>query len=212
MNKKKNIVIFDFDGTLVDSMSAFADLAAHVMPRHYAIDGLTARRLYLESSGRPFREQLEQVFPAHPANATAAEEFEREKQRTYFNEPLFTDAKETIATLRARGFKVVVSSNNVQQLVDQYIARAGIEVDWSLGWRPAFPKGEAHFSAIEKKFGVARAAMTFVGDSLHDGERASAAGVDFVAKAGTFAPTEFRQHFPRAPVIHGLTELPPLFR
>ncbi|MBI4126512.1 MAG: HAD family hydrolase, partial [Deltaproteobacteria bacterium] len=47
---KKKVIIFDFDGTLVDSMNDFADVAASVMPRHFPVDAETAKRLYIESS------------------------------------------------------------------------------------------------------------------------------------------------------------------
>lgn len=204
---QKKVVIFDLDGTLVDSMDSFADTAARVMPRYYAIDGPTARAKYLESSGRPFFEQLEVIFPTHPKNQEAAARFEDEKKKDYFSRPAFPDTRTTLAALRAKGYRVVVSSNNFQELVDQYLNHANIEVDLALGWQPGFAKGEDHFKRIESTFGITRRDMIFVGDSLHDGERAKLSGIDFVGKVGTFSLSAFTNAFPTASAITSLSEL-----
>lgn len=206
-----NVVVFDFDGTLVDSMSAFADIAARVMPRRLPVDAATARRLYLETSGLPFFQQLETLFPGDPAIAATAEEFEQAKAEGYFDEPLYEDAAETLAHLRERGVRVAVSSNNFQELVDRFVERAGIFFDLVLGFREGFAKGEAHFAHIEESFGIPREQIIFVGDSLKDGERARASGVAFIGKEGIFTRKQFRKQFPDAPVITTLSELKQMF-
>lgn len=204
-------VIFDFDGTLVDSMEAFADIAAGAMERHLGIDAATGRRRYLETSGIPFFQQLELIAPGNPKNAAASEEFERLKLENYFNEPLYHDTAETLRHLRAQGVKVVVSSNNFQHLVDQFVEHKGIAFDLVLGFQEGFDKGEAHFRQVEKTLGIPRERMAFVGDSLKDGERATASGVAFIGKEGTFSRREFRAEFPKARVIQNLGELKALF-
>lgn len=210
-DKNAQAVIFDFDGTIVDSMNAFANIASKVMPRHYAIDTETAKQRYLETSGLPFFQQLEAIFPGNPANAKAAEEYENLKLRNYFDEPLFEDAVETISNLRSRGIKVIVSSNNFQHLVDKFVGRTGIEFDMVLGFKPGFAKGRDHFKHIEEKTGVARNAMTFIGDSIKDGERAADYGIKFIAKEGIFTGIQFSAHFPDAKVISNLAELKTMF-
>ena len=80
-NTSKKVVVFDFDGTVVDSMDSFADIAADVMPRYYSISGEEAKRLYLETSGIPFFQQLEQLFPNNENNDKAAHDFEETKKR-----------------------------------------------------------------------------------------------------------------------------------
>ena len=204
---KKKVIIFDFDGTLVDSMDDFADLASAIMPRYFPVDEPRAREMYLESSGRPFHEQLETLFPQHQSNTSAATEFETTKKLTYIHRPLFTGAGAALTSLREQRLKTVVSSNNSQELVEEYIAQNGMSFDLILGWRPNFCKGEDHFNAITTTFGVNRSEMIFVGDSLHDGDRAHAAGIDFIAKLGTFTPEEFRRHLPGTQVITNLLEL-----
>jgi phosphoglycolate phosphatase-like HAD superfamily hydrolase len=209
--KSPRAVVFDFDGTLVDSMSAFADIAAQVMPRRLPIDAATARRLYLETSGLPFFRQLEALFPGDPHNAATAAEFEQAKLEGYFREPLFPDAAATVARLREQGLKAVVSSNNFQHLVDQYIERTKIDFDLVLGFREGFNKGAPHFCHIERRLEVPRSRITFVGDSLKDGERARDCGIAFIGKEGTFTREQFRAAFPDVRVIAALTELVTMF-
>ena len=209
--RKPDVIVFDFDGTIVNSMEAFADIAAKVMPRHHPIDSTTARRLYLETSGIPFFQQLEVIFPNDPANAATAEEFERIKLEGYFDEPLFDDAADTVGALRAMGMKAVVSSNNFQELVDRFVAGCGIEFDMVCGFRDGFAKGADHFRHIEKSFGVEPGQVAFVGDSLKDGERARGSNIPFIAKTGIFTREQFMEKFPDARVISALSELRQMF-
>ena len=209
--KGKKVVIFDFDGTIVDSMDAFADIAADVMPRHFPIDPVTAKRRYLETSGLPFFQQLEVIFPKHPANAKAADEFEKKKLENYFEKPVYGDAAHTLKHLREKGIKVAVSSNNFQELVDKFVGQTGIVFDMVLGFKPDFAKGKDHFEHILRETGLKAEEMIFVGDSIKDGERARDFGIDFIGKEGIFSRNEFKRHFPDAKVISTLAELKKLF-
>lgn len=204
---KKKAFIFDFDGTLVDSMQNFADIAARAMSKRLKIDQNTARRLYIETSGLPFHEQLEVLFPGNLANKETAAEFEKAKLEGYFDEPLFDDAKETIAHLRHLGAKAIVSSNNFQHLVERYVGNTGVSFDMVLGFKDGFSKGRDHFAHVEKSFGIVRQEMAFVGDSIKDGERAKEFGIEFIAKEGTFTKKEFMDAFPGTRVIKNLSEL-----
>lgn len=208
---KNAAVVFDFDGTIVDSMNTFADIAADVMPRRLEIDSKSARRKYLETSGIPFFQQLEVLFPGHPANKETAEEFEKLKLEGYLDEPLFEDAADTLKHLKKTGIKVAVSSNNFQHLVDLFVENKGIEFDAVLGFKHGFEKGADHFSFIENEFKIPRERMTFVGDSLKDGERADGFGIKFIAKEGFFTKEQFAQKFPRVRVISSLSELKEIF-
>ncbi len=203
----KKVLVFDFDGTIVNSMEAFADVAAEVMPKYFPIDSETARRRYLETSGLPFFQQLEVIFPGNPANKKAADEFEKKKLENYFEKPLYEDAAETLETLRKKGIKVCVSSNNFQELVDRFVGQTGIAFDMVLGFRPNFAKGADHFAHIMRELDCDHDDVTFVGDSIKDGERAADFGIDFIGKEGTFGRHEFKKHFPKSDVIKNLSDL-----
>lgn len=203
----KEVVIFDFDGTIVDSMQAFADIAAHVIPKYYSMDAQTARRKYLETSGIPFFQQLEVLFPNDESNDIAADEFERIKKKDFMSKPAYSGTRETLENLRKRGIKTVVSSNNFQELVDPHVEKLGIIFDIVLGFKTNFAKGKDHFAYIEKVLNVQKEKMLFVGDSIKDGERAESFGIDFIGKTGTFTKDEFKSKFPNSEIINDIIEL-----
>ena len=62
------LVVFDVDGTLIDTMQSFADYAALLMKDHYGVEFSEARSVYFETSGLPFRKQLAQIFPGNRMN------------------------------------------------------------------------------------------------------------------------------------------------
>ena len=206
-NGGKRACIFDFDGTLVDSMGAFADLAGRLLQEAFGLTKEEGRERYLRTSGLPFREQLEALFPSDPRNERTALAFEERKRLDYFAQPLFPNTAETLEYLRGRGLKLAVSSSNFPELVEAFLKRKRLALDLVLGWRPGFSKGKAHFDCIQDRLSLAAHQILFVGDSLKDAEKSAAHGIDFVGKAGTFPAGEFRTRFPEFPVIHDLAEL-----
>ncbi len=209
--KRGKAIIFDFDGTIVDSMEAFADIASEVIPKHYGTSKEEARRLYIKTSGLPFFQQLEQIFPNHPSNTKAAEEYESTKKKDYLDKPAFDDVMDTVEGLRQFGVKTIVSSNNFQELVDTHIEKIGVEFDMVLGFKDNFAKGEEHFAHIEDALNIQRDEMIFVGDSIKDGERAKHSGVNFIGKEGTFDASDFKREFPGVITISNLSELKDIF-
>ncbi len=209
-NPSKSVVIFDFDGTLVDSMGSFADLAADLMVRHYRVSWEQARESYLNTSGLPFFEQVELLFPGSHDNRQVAQEFELHKKKNYLSTPLFAEVPEALSQLKERGCRVVVSSNNGQEIVDEYLdhcSALSLSFDMVLGYRQGFSKGKDHFYHVLKSFSLSPESALFVGDSLQDAQKALSFGVDFVGRLGTFTRSHFQEAYPAVPVVHDLREL-----
>ena len=57
------LVVFDLDGTLVDSMGLYAEKAGELIEKFYSIPKQKAKRLYFETSGLPFWNSLMFSFP-----------------------------------------------------------------------------------------------------------------------------------------------------
>ena len=204
----RRAVVFDFDGTLVDTMGGFAEIASDVISRLFGVDRAEARRRYIETSGLPFCQQLDILFPGDARNDGAAAEFEARKLEGFFAEAFTEEARRTVALLREKGYLVVVSSNNYQDLVDRFVARdSAVAFDLVLGARQGFYKGKDHFDHISRVLGICSENIVFVGDSLKDAERAISNDVRFVGKIGTFAPSDFQARFPGVPTVARLSDL-----
>jgi phosphoglycolate phosphatase len=201
------MVVFDFDGTLVDTMQSFADVAADVMATLFQVHFDWARRRYLETSGIPFFQQLEAIFPGDERNAEAAEQFERRKLKGFFSEGFDTDVRNALDSLKREGYKIAVSSNNFQHLLDEFVSNESVDFDLVLGCRDNFFKGKDHFKAIRRKLGVAAHEILFVGDSLMDAQRAAESGVRFVGRTGTFSSKSFKSAYPGVSTVEKLSEL-----
>lgn len=203
----KKVYIFDFDGTIVDSMNEFADIASHVLNRNFGTPLKEARRQYFATSGLPFFEQIEMLHPKDPKNKKAVEEYESTKKLNYLNHKKFDDVEASLGALAEKGIRSVVSSNNFQDLVDQLVKKLGLRFDMVLGWRENFAKGKAHFEHAQKTYGCEKNEMVFVGDSLKDADRAKDFGIDFIGKTGTFTRHDFESYRSDIKVIDSLTEL-----
>jgi len=188
-------IMFDLDGTLIDTMGGFADVAAAVMAKRHGLELAHARRRYMETSGIPFRQQLEVIAPKHAENDAASDEFEQ-KKRVVCDEARMTP--ETVAgleQLRRSSIKLIVSSNGAQHFVDQFQAQESFRFDLALGFEASkgLAKGKPHVEHTCKTLGLERSGIVFCGDSLKDGELARDCGLPFIGRIGTFTADEFRR-------------------
>ena len=194
MNGQIRVVIFDLDGTLVDTMERFAFKASQLMASFFHVDREYAREQYLKTSGYPFGQQLQQLFGNNPLNTEVAEQFETWKLEL-LDACLVprSGVEQIIHDLKVAGYRVAVSSNNVQGNVDRIVADWNCPLDSALGFRnESFCKGEPHFGWLERKLEVERSELLFVGDSLNDLRIALRSNVAFAAVTCTFPEDCFR--------------------
>lgn len=203
-------VLFDLDGTLVETMPMFADVAADVMNEVHGLEREAARTAYLATSGIPFFKQLELIKPGDARNANAAATFERRKVEATAG---IGASESTIVALRRlgmRGIRVGVSSNNFQNQVDKFVEECRAPFDLALGFGDGLAKGDPHFDRACATFECTRDDLVFVGDSLADADLARGAGVRFIGRLGTFTAEQFHA-LPHAALIDQIDELLTLF-
>ncbi len=205
------VLLCDLDGTLIDSMPTLADLATDVLGEVYGTPATLAREFYLATCGLPFIRQLESIFPGDARNAGASDLFEGRKPARCNQIRMPADVSRALADLKKRGVAVVVSSNNGTENVEVFARNSGFDFDLVLGFGGGLAKGKPHIELCEDTFGVDRAEMLFIGDSLHDGEIAEREAIPFVGLAGTFSHERFTLRFPEVPVLRRFAELPGLF-
>jgi phosphoglycolate phosphatase len=178
-------VVFDLDGTLVDSTP---DIAAAVNATlvEAGLSPLAAGRIR-SFTGFGAAELIRRAFAA--AGGTAGPDATRRYLARYADHPadrttLFQDAEATLRALRARGVKVAVCTNKETELSRTVLRALGVEdaVDAIVGADDApRPKPHPeHLLAALAAVGAAPEEAVYVGDNDVDVEAAAAAGVPCV--------------------------------
>lgn len=196
-------VVFDFDGTVADTMPFLSDLAVTLLTQHYGVSPQQARRRYRETSGVDFASQVAEMFPGHPANGEVIATFERRKLEAILAQPAFPETIRTLRALRQRGIHCFIVSSSPPETVAAYTRRHGIDslLDDCRGLAPGFDK-VGQLQSILQERELHPDEVLFVGDSLRDHDVASALGVRFVGVRGGFDARAVRER--------GLVNLPDL--
>jgi phosphoglycolate phosphatase len=205
-----DIVILDFDGTLVDSMPFLVGVAVSLITSRYGAPADEARKGYIETCGLPFSKQIEILFPGDTRNSETARLFEGEKRSHLMEFELFPDVVPAIRKLRGYGIKVCVSSGNKQELITKLLGSRDLAVDLIMGYRPGFMKGPDHFEFARRTFDSSFDRVVFVGDSQVDWQTARDMGVGFIARVGLHTSEEIGQLLPGVPVVESLGEIMPI--
>lgn len=203
-----SVVMLDLDGTLVDTMDALAALAADVLHDMHGMRDDEARSLYAETSGVPFREQLDLILPGVSGLERAAEVFETRKISIARGATLPEARLRALERLRAMGYRLAVSSSSAHHLVEEFHQRIPFGFDLVLGFRQGQSKGARHFELACQALDARLEEIVFVGDSLTDARLAAAAGVSFIGRVGTFTHDRFAAEFPGVELIGDVVELP----
>jgi phosphoglycolate phosphatase-like HAD superfamily hydrolase len=201
------LVTLDFDGTTADTMPTLEEFAVKLMVKYYKLETEDARTKYQITTGLPFEQQMELIFPDNPNNDEVISQFEREKIKSIFDLPLFTDAKSTIDLLREMGYLVAISSSTTQPIIEKYCNKNGLVVDQIVGYKIGFEKGKDHFDFLRKEFNLSAEELVYVGDSLKDCERAQNNDIVFIGKIGMFSREDFNKISKSKIVITDLEEL-----
>ncbi len=205
---EKIAVIFDFDGTLADSMPFLEEIGVQIMMKYFDVSREDAAQRYRSTIGLPYEHQIKMNFSDNPKNEGAFEEFERLKIERIFEQELFSDSESTVRGLLKLGVDVFVSSSTFQPTIEEYFRRKSIldlfkEV---IGYRPGFEKGADHFNHINSTHQVQFNDMVFVGDSLKDHER-SQGFCKFIGVKGMFSEQDFRKVGHTGHIVTNLSEI-----
>ncbi|MFX1512268.1 MAG: HAD family hydrolase [Promethearchaeota archaeon] len=204
------LVVFDFDGTIADTMPVLEQNALELIPKYYNLSITEARTAYRSTTGLPFVQQIEILFPKQPCNEEVVTLFEEAKIKSIFKQPLFPDVKEILRYLKEKNYLVSISSSTIQPIIVEYFKRVNIldMIDTILGFRPGFEKGKHHFHYLMKKYKIQSKQLVFIGDSLKDKERAYMSDVPFIARIGPmFSESDFREVGHQGEIISALLDL-----
>ena len=176
------LLIFDLDGTLVDSFTDIAEAANHALRAVGGRERTVAEvRAMVGHGGRKLMADL--LDPdADEAAVDAAYDLWRgyyAKHPTDFA-TLYDGVEEGLETLRRRGHLLAILSNKTHELVLQIAANLGLEarVDAVQGERPPIKKPDpAVLFALMDEFGAEASQTIMIGDGTADMQVATNAGV-----------------------------------
>ncbi|MGZ3405034.1 MAG: HAD-IA family hydrolase [Polyangia bacterium] len=201
-----DLVIFDLDGTLIDSVGDIADALNLTLGTSH-VDAAVAEwvgsgvRVLLERAGVPFEELDEKVvqFRAHYAAQPC------KHTRPYLR---------VRETLRALDCDKAVATNKPGELARTILEKLGLmdELIAALGEDDvgARKPDPLIVDILRGKVGAGRAQTLYVGDSLVDAETARAAGVDLCLVTYGYAPPDAIRAEPAQYHIDRFDELIPI--
>ena len=193
MNK---LVIFDLDGTLLNTIADLGNAANHTLaelglPRHE----LDEYRLMV---GNGMRKLIERALPADKAADDAFVDSTLASFLAYYAEHIdlytrpYPGIPELISTLTAQGYKLAVASNKIQTGAEKLIAKFFPDTDFVavMGNSPQYPlkPDAALVQYIMDKAGTDRAHTMMIGDSGTDIQTARNAGIPVIAVSWGFRP------------------------
>ncbi|HRP36016.1 MAG TPA: HAD-IA family hydrolase [Gammaproteobacteria bacterium] len=214
MAKPTRLVVFDWDGTLMDSTAQIVAAASGAIAQL----GLPARppEAIRDIIGLGLRESWQRLFPElgpqsfTPFVAAYRDHFFAPELQTA---QLFARAEEVVAELAGRGFLLGVATGKSRRGLDRDLETTGLG-RFMAGSRTADEtRSKPHpdmLLELMAALGTPAAATLMVGDTEWDLEMARRAGVPAVAVSyGAHAPERLRAHAPIA-LIDALDALLPL--
>lgn len=194
MKRRISAVIFDFDGTIADTMPFLTDLAIELIGKNYHIPEDEAKKRYLETTGIDFAGQLEIMFPGHPNNHDVAQEFESRKLENIFAHPIFPEVLPALNHLRKMHIKTFICSSTKQEIISQYSRLNEIDdlLDGLFGFQPDFRKSN-QIDFVLNQYQFDPDEVLFVGDSLRDADFATDKKIGFIGLSRIFTRSEFKK-------------------
>jgi phosphoglycolate phosphatase len=193
------LIVFDVDGTLVDSQ----DLIVAAQVETFRVHGMTPpeRERSLSIVGLSLVQAFRVLAPGGPAESLAEgykTAFQKLRQDPAYREPLFPSAAELLAELAARddvvlGIATGKSRRGVAHLLDRHGWQAIFSTIQTADDAPSKP----HPAMIEQALaetGAGRGASVMVGDSTFDMTMARTAGIGAVGVSwGYHRPEALRE-------------------
>ena len=190
-------VIFDLDGTLINSISDIAFCANSVLQNHGYAPLPTAR--YKELVGDGISNLVRKIMPDREISPEQLSELIEEYRKLYsanWNKEtsIYAGIPELLGKLISNGFKIAVLSNKRDEFTKKCVSWFFPNTQFAevRGERAGTPIKPAPDAALEiaKQLNVAPSECIFVGDSEIDIETAKRAGMKAVGVLWGFRPRE----------------------
>jgi phosphoglycolate phosphatase len=191
------LVVFDLDGTLINSLEDLADSANWMLLQHgYPTHPVDAYRYFV---GDGMRKLIERILPLEERNDMRIEQCKAEFVAYYTihmedKTVVYPGMIELLKELKDRGLKIAVATNKVHIAVAPLMAKyfPGIRFDSMIGQRegiPVKPHPQIMYDIL-KETGCQPSETLHVGDTATDMQLAHSAGVTPVGVLWGYRPLE----------------------
>ena len=211
IKNKIKAVIFDFDGTVANTMPFLTELAVNLITDTYNISIDEAQKRYLETTGLNFADQIEVIFPDHLNNQKVVKTFECMKQKDIFGHSIFPEVIPLFGYFCNKRIKIFICSSTRQEIITSYIKLNKLDnlLDGFFGYKSGFGKGK-QIDLVLQHYKLHPEEVLFVGDSLRDVDFAKDKKIKFIGIAGIFKQQDFQKIGVLS--VNCLTDLVKLFR
>lgn len=181
-------IISDWDGTLVNSMQAYATSFAETIGTKFNIDRESLKSYFQSTAGRPLSQQIKQVLERF-ANVEIEDTKELEEifwQNLNGMKPeILPGAKKFLTALKQKRLRIIIWSGTRTDILKEKINLLSFStlVDYYIGNVPgdeALVKGPGLFRLIAEKFGITPKELAskslVLGDGIGDIEAGKAVG------------------------------------
>ena len=191
------LIVFDLDGTLINSLEDLADSANWMLLQHgYPTHPVDAYRYFV---GDGMRKLIERILPPEERNDVRIEQCKAEFVAYYTihmedKTVVYPGMIELLKELKDRGLKIAVATNKVHIAVAPLMAKyfPGIRFDSMIGQResiPVKPHPQIMYDIL-KETGCQPSETLHVGDTATDMQLAHSAGVTPVGVLWGYRPLE----------------------
>lgn len=183
------LVIFDFDGTLFDSLPVKTRVATQLISEKIGCSPEEARKVYLDEY---------RVVSAIDARLNLSERKRREVAREHLqrkaaalkNAKLFPGVESVLGRLKTAGFKLAIVSSAFSGDASRQLNKIrGFfdEIAFSDPVKRVYVKTPEFVEGLAKRLGAKRVETVFIGDTANDVKVSKKAGVFSVARQGTYS-------------------------
>jgi phosphoglycolate phosphatase len=191
------LIVFDLDGTLLNSLEDLADSANWVLEQHgFPIHPVDAYRYFV---GDGVRKLIERILPQEERTEARIEQCRQEfvayyKVHMEDKTSVYEGITELLTELKNRGLKIAVATNKVHVAVAPLMAKyfPNIRFDSMIGQREGIPVKPAPqiMYDILKETGCQPSDTLHIGDTATDMQLAQNAGVTPVGVLWGYRPLE----------------------
>lgn len=172
-------IIFDLDGTLIDSMKQHREIFGRILDENFGIQRNISQEIYVKTAGKPLDEQFEIVLHQFGIQSTdvisLVGEFWTSVEKFRFLP--FKDVPPSIRILHNANYAMFITSGSTNAVVKSKLEHSGIQDCFQLTLGSDYStstnkKGVDHFRLIKSHLGletgVFRQNTILVGDGKHD--------------------------------------------